>query len=110
MRTVIYTRKGWVKDNLPGAEALKDHPLWVADFQSPDTPRIPAQWAAWTFWQFTETGTVPGVGSAISPSCGTVTVKIYTEKEPEKAESKVLDRKTVDRVWCDFATYRTIAK
>jgi lysozyme len=65
MRTVIYTRKGWVKDNLPGAEALKDHPLWVADFQSPDTPRIPAQWAAWTFWQFTETGTVPGVGSKV---------------------------------------------
>ena len=47
---------------------------------------------------------------AISPSCGTVTVKVYTEKEPEKAEAKVLDRKTVDRVWSDFATYRTISK
>jgi S1-C subfamily serine protease len=47
---------------------------------------------------------------AISPSCGTVTLKIYTEKEPEKAETKVLDRKTVDRVWADFATYRTIGK
>ncbi len=47
---------------------------------------------------------------AISPSCGKVTLKIYTEKEPEKAEVKVLDKKTIDRVWSDFATYRTIAK
>ena len=41
---------------------------------------------------------------AISPSCGTVTLKIYTEKEPDKAETKVLDQKVVDRVWTDFAT------
>lgn len=47
---------------------------------------------------------------AISPSCGTVTLKIYTEKEADKAETKVLDQKVVDRVWSDFATYRTIAK
>jgi hypothetical protein len=47
---------------------------------------------------------------AISPSCGTVSLKVYTEKEPEKAETKVLDEKTVDRVWSDFATYRTISK
>ncbi len=47
---------------------------------------------------------------AISPSCGTVTLKVYTEKEPEKAETKVLDRKTIERVWSDFATYRTITK
>ncbi len=47
---------------------------------------------------------------AISPSCGTVTLKIYTEKEPDKAEIKVLDRKTVEHVWSDFATYRAITK
>ena len=47
---------------------------------------------------------------AISPSCGTVTLNVYTEKEPEKPTTKVLDRKTIDRVWSDFATYRTIAK
>jgi lysozyme len=65
MKTVIYTRRGWVKDNLPGAEALKDHPLWAADFESTDTPRIPSQWVTWTFWQFSETGTVPGVASEV---------------------------------------------
>jgi len=65
MKSVIYTRKGWVKDNLPGAEALNDHPLWVADFKSTETPLIPSQWSAWTFWQFSETGTVPGINSKV---------------------------------------------
>jgi lysozyme len=54
-----------VKDNLPGAEALKDHPLWVADFKSAELPLIPAQWSTWTFWQFSETGTVPGINSKV---------------------------------------------
>ena len=65
MKAVIYTRKGWVKGNLPGAEALKDHPLWVADFTSTDTPLIPPQWSTWTFWQFSETGTVPGINDKV---------------------------------------------
>ncbi len=42
---------------------------------------------------------------AISPSCGKVTLQIYSEKEPEKSESKDLDSKTVDRVWNDFRLY-----
>jgi hypothetical protein len=42
---------------------------------------------------------------AISPACGKVTLQIYSEKEPEKAESKDLDAKTVDRVWNDFRPY-----
>jgi lysozyme len=65
MKTVIYTRKGWVNDNLPGAEALKDRPLWVADYKSTQTPVIPPQWPTWTFWQFSETGTVLGVNSKV---------------------------------------------
>ncbi|MBX9603008.1 MAG: serine protease [Bryobacteraceae bacterium] len=47
---------------------------------------------------------------AIAPSCGSVVLKVYTEKEPDKAQAKVLDRKTVDRVWSDFATYRSTGK
>ncbi|HET8549101.1 MAG TPA: serine protease [Bryobacteraceae bacterium] len=45
---------------------------------------------------------------AIAPSCGTVTLKIYSEKEPDKAKVKTLDRKTVQRVWEDFAAYRRV--
>jgi hypothetical protein len=43
---------------------------------------------------------------AISASCGEVTLELYSEKRPESAKVKVLDRKTIDRVWTDFEPYR----
>ncbi len=45
---------------------------------------------------------------AISPSCGKVTLQIYSEKEPGKSESKDLDRKSIDRVWNDFRPYLAV--
>jgi S1-C subfamily serine protease len=42
---------------------------------------------------------------AISPSCGKVTLQLYSEKQPDKPESKDLDQKTIDRVWNDFRPY-----
>lgn len=43
--------------------------------------------------------------SAISPSCGTVTLQVASEKSP-KGESVTVDPKTVARIWEDFAPYR----
>jgi hypothetical protein len=42
---------------------------------------------------------------AISPSCGKVTLQLFSEKDPDKSESKDLDRKSIDRVWNDFRPY-----
>jgi hypothetical protein len=42
---------------------------------------------------------------AISSSCGKVTLQIYSEKDPNKSESKDLDQKSIDRVWNDFRPY-----
>jgi S1-C subfamily serine protease len=42
---------------------------------------------------------------AISPSCGRVTLQLYSEKNPDKPESKDLDQKSIDRVWNDFRPY-----
>jgi S1-C subfamily serine protease len=42
---------------------------------------------------------------AISPSCGKVTVQLFSEKDPSKSESKDLDPKTIDRIWNDFRPY-----
>lgn len=44
---------------------------------------------------------------AISSSCGTVSVELYSEKNPESAKVKVLDKKVVDRVWTDYEPYRS---
>jgi len=42
---------------------------------------------------------------AISPSCGKVTLQLFSEKEPDKSESRDLDQKSIDRVWNDFKPY-----
>jgi S1-C subfamily serine protease len=43
---------------------------------------------------------------AISPSCGQVTLELHSLKDPEKATTKVLEEKTVERIWVDFEPYR----
>jgi S1-C subfamily serine protease len=43
---------------------------------------------------------------AFAPRCGTVTLRLYSEKDPAEATVKVLDQKTVDRVWADFEGWR----
>jgi hypothetical protein len=42
---------------------------------------------------------------AISPSCGKITLQLYSEKEPDKPESKDLEQRSIDRVWNDFRPY-----
>lgn len=43
---------------------------------------------------------------SISPSCGKMTLELYTEKEPTKVKKRDLDRKTIARIWKDFEPYR----
>jgi S1-C subfamily serine protease len=42
---------------------------------------------------------------AISPNCGTVTLQLFSEKEPNEPKVKVLEEKTVRAVAADFAPY-----
>jgi hypothetical protein len=43
---------------------------------------------------------------AISPSCGGMTLEIFSEKDPNTPITKPLDAETVQRVWNDFEPYR----
>lgn len=42
---------------------------------------------------------------AVQPSCGAVVLELYSEKEPDKPHTKVLDAKAVERIWSDFQPY-----
>lgn len=46
--------------------------------------------------------------AAIGPQCSTVTLVLYSEKEPEKGETRVVDPKVIQQVWQDFASYRAL--
>jgi hypothetical protein len=43
---------------------------------------------------------------ALNPECGTVTLSLYSEKAPDKADTLVVDPKVIDRIWQDFAPWR----
>jgi S1-C subfamily serine protease len=43
---------------------------------------------------------------ALAPSCAAVKLVVYSEKEPEKADTRVLDAKLVQQIWQDFEPYR----
>src|SRR5262249_52743145 len=47
---------------------------------------------------------------SITPSCGKVRLQLFSEKEPDKAVTKELDQKSVDRIWNDFQPYITTHK
>ena len=47
---------------------------------------------------------------ALNPQCGTVKLTLYSEKEPDKPETKVVDASLIQRIWDDFAGYRAVGK
>jgi S1-C subfamily serine protease len=45
---------------------------------------------------------------ALGPDCGTVKLVLYSEKEPEKGDSRPVDPKVLQQIWQDFAPYRAL--
>lgn len=45
---------------------------------------------------------------ALGPHCGTVKLVLYSEKEPEKGDSRVVDPKVLQDIWQLFAPYRAL--
>ena len=43
---------------------------------------------------------------ALGPHCGSVKLTLYSEKEPEKADSRPVDPKVLQQIWQDFEPYR----
>jgi len=43
---------------------------------------------------------------ALGPECSSVKLVLYSEKEPDKAETKVVDPAVIQRIWQDFEPYR----
>ena len=43
---------------------------------------------------------------ALGPHCGTVTLVLYSEKDPTKADRRIVDATVLDQLAKDFAPYR----
>jgi S1-C subfamily serine protease len=47
---------------------------------------------------------------AFGPQCGTVTLSLYSEAQPERADTLTPTRAVIDQVWNDFAPYRATSR
>lgn len=56
---VIYSYKNFFKEYMKGTTQFGAYPLWISAFQD-GAPGLPAGWADWTFWQFSQRGSVKG--------------------------------------------------
>ena len=45
---------------------------------------------------------------ALGPQCGSVKLVLYSEKEPNKGDTRVVDAKVLQQIWQDFAPYRDL--
>jgi lysozyme len=59
---MIYTDPGFW--NGLGTAAFARYPLWVAEYGA-SAPKIPEGWTSWAFWQYSETGSVPGIAGSV---------------------------------------------
>ncbi|WP_405874280.1 lysozyme [Streptomyces sp. NBC_00005] len=60
-RPVIYTTAHWWNTCTGSSRALaSNHALWIARHNSADAGSLPAGWSFWTFWQYDNSGGLPG--------------------------------------------------
>jgi hypothetical protein len=46
--------------------------------------------------------------AALGPHCASVKLVLYSEKEPQKGDTRVVDPGVLQQVWQDFAPYRSL--
>jgi len=59
---IIYTTANWWDTCTGSSTAFGADPMWVAAY-GVSSPPMPAGWPAYTFWQYSSTGTVSGVST-----------------------------------------------
>jgi lysozyme len=61
-KPIIYTAAWFWNPNVLPSPEWSEYDLWVAHYGAP-APMLPAGWDEWKFWQHSETGDVPGIGT-----------------------------------------------
>jgi len=58
---MIYTSASFWNAALGGTSTFAGYPLWVAHYTSKPAPNIPTGFTDFLFWQYSESGSVPGI-------------------------------------------------
>lgn len=60
-RPIIYTARWYWNRFIQSSKEWQAYDLWVASYTS--EPLLPRDWSSWRFWQYSQSGRVPGSGS-----------------------------------------------
>jgi lysozyme len=60
---IIYTYYYFWVDNCGDPDHNLNCPLWIATYGP--YPLVPQAWSTWSFWQYTDTGSVPGISGNV---------------------------------------------
>ena len=60
VQPIVYTGKYFWRDEVGSPSSFAPNALWIAQYTSL-CPDLPAPWSKWTFWQYTDKGSVAGV-------------------------------------------------
>jgi lysozyme len=84
---VIYTTSDWWRECTGSTSQFKHDPLWLAAFGG-TRPTVPSPWSHWTFWQYDNAGSLPGIGQTdldyYQPTDGLPALKPLARPEPAK--------------------------
>jgi len=61
---IVYTGKYFWRDEVGSPASFAPNPLWIAQYTSL-CPDLPAPWSRWTFWQYTDSGTISGISGHV---------------------------------------------
>ncbi|MFD4470261.1 glycoside hydrolase family 25 protein [Rhodococcus sp. NPDC058505] len=65
-KPIIYTYPHFWRTAMANTTEFSHYPLWIADYNGKNQPGpLPGGWSHWTFWQYTDSGRIPGVNAAI---------------------------------------------
>ncbi len=64
-RTMIYSDVAFIASHPLTFAALSDRALWIADYNPSGHPPNVASWTQWTAWQYSDTGAVAGILTAV---------------------------------------------
>jgi GH25 family lysozyme M1 (1,4-beta-N-acetylmuramidase) len=60
-KPILYVPASWWAACTRSNKGFGQRKLWVPDYTTAPSPRLPAGWKTWSFWQYTSTGTVHGI-------------------------------------------------
>jgi GH25 family lysozyme M1 (1,4-beta-N-acetylmuramidase) len=62
---MIYTNTNWWNPCTASNTGFGVYPLFIANYSATSSPPLPAGWSKWTLWQYTSTGSLPGISGNV---------------------------------------------